>query len=68
MKVLFASHLFPNPADPLKGVFVEKLAEAMAAHSAVEVVAPVTWLPGLRCVNEILLRRRKAGVTVKHPH
>lgn len=67
MKVLFASHLFPNPAEPLKGVFVAKLAEAMAAHAAVEVLAPVTWLPGLRAASEIPPRRTEAGVTVWHP-
>ena len=68
MKVLFASHLFPNPAEPLKGVFVAKLAEAMAAHASVEVVAPVTWLPGLRPAKPIPTRRTEiGGVTVWHP-
>ena len=68
MKILFASHLYPNPARPLLGTFVAELAGAMAAHVPVAVVAPVTWLPGMRAAKAVPLQRREGAVEVFHPH
>ena len=67
MKILFASHLYPNPAEPLVGTFVAELARAMAAQAAVSVVAPVTWMPGMRARKGIPTKRREGAVEVFHP-
>lgn len=45
MRVLFASHMYPSPANPLLGVFVRELATAMADQAETEVVAPIGWRP-----------------------
>lgn len=67
MNVLIVSHLFPNPAEPLKGVFVRELALAQAAHCRVEVVAPVSWFPLLRSRRGVPRHLELRGVRVHHP-
>lgn len=68
MKILFASHLYPHPAAPLQGTFVSELANAMAVHAPLSVIAPVTWLPGSRVGRLVPQRRREGAVEVHHPH
>jgi len=47
LRVLSFSTLFPNPRQPVHGVFVENRLRALAASGQVElrVVAPVPWFP-----------------------
>jgi teichuronic acid biosynthesis glycosyltransferase TuaC len=67
MDVLFASHLYPCPDDPLKGVFVSELARALAALCAVSVAAPLTWDPRTHPRRPPCSVRREGPVTVYHP-
>jgi glycosyltransferase involved in cell wall biosynthesis len=69
MNVLFASHLFPNPARPLHGVFVAELAAAMASRSDVEVdvFAPVAWQLSNSPGSRIPASRDERGAQVAHP-
>lgn len=68
MKILFASHLYPNPVTPLLGVFVEELARAISPLRPVSVVAPVTWLPGTGTTKGVPRRRLDGLIEVFHPH
>lgn len=67
MKVLFVSHLFPNRAEPLKGVFVGELARMLARRITVEVLAPVSWFPFLRPRRGVPLLDDQGGLRVHHP-
>jgi len=67
MKVLFASHLYPNPVSPLYGVFVAELAAALSSELAVDVFAPVAWRPFDAQQRKIGAVRRERGLTVAHP-
>jgi len=67
VRVLFASHLFPNPSAPLLGTFVADLASAVARHAAVSVVAPVPWFPWVRPAHSIPRRRTLGSIQVAHP-
>lgn len=53
LNVLFASHLFPNPVQPVSGVFVKDLANALARHCHLEVVAPISSFPLLQARRKI---------------
>lgn len=46
LKVATITHLFPNPAQPILGIFVLHRVKAMARYLEVDVIAPVGWLPG----------------------
>lgn len=47
-RVLVLSHMYPSPADPANGSFVHRHVRALvAAGVAVEVVAPVPYVPGV---------------------
>jgi teichuronic acid biosynthesis glycosyltransferase TuaC len=69
MKVLFASHLHPNPAQPLHGVFVAELAAALASQPGVgvDVFAPVAWSPRSKSAVRIPSLRTERKVTIAHP-
>ena len=66
MRVLVFTTVFPNPAQPLHGLFVLERVRHAARHAAVRVVAPVAWhrrRPGAA----IPRRARCAGLPVEHP-
>ncbi len=67
MRVLFASHLFPNRQEPLKGVFVLELARALARLAQVEVVAPLPVIPWLRPFRHVPRSDVMEGIRVVHP-
>ncbi len=43
MRVLVFTTVFPNPAQPLRGLFVHERIRHLARHAEVRVVAPVAW-------------------------
>ena len=47
MRILTLSNLYPNPAQPRKGVFVRERLRHVTAGGKVEatVIAPVPWFP-----------------------
>ena len=46
MRILVVATIFPNPAQPLHGLFVERRASALARLADVRVVSPIPWFPG----------------------
>ena len=63
MNVLFVSNLFPNPAEPARGVFNLRQVQHLARLCSVRVVAPVAWLPG----RPTLPAEERDGLSVHHP-
>jgi len=51
LRVLILTMLYPNPARPTQAVFTAQRVQALAAHAAVQVVAPIGWFPGQRWLS-----------------
>src|SRR5579872_4490053 len=75
LSIVTVTTLFPNPVQPVHGIFVETRLQKLLASGGVvaRVIAPVPWLPPfvkypslgpLRQVPERAVRR---GVVVVHP-
>jgi teichuronic acid biosynthesis glycosyltransferase TuaC len=67
MRTLTVSHLYPNPAQPLLGVFVEQLAMALGRQSRHAVVAGLPHMPLLRPAPRLPLRSSEGGLAVFRP-
>jgi teichuronic acid biosynthesis glycosyltransferase TuaC len=67
MKVLTVSHMFPNPLEPFKGVFVAEISSALQKFVEIRVAAPLSWFPFLRPQREIPHCIEHGGVSVHHP-
>jgi glycosyltransferase involved in cell wall biosynthesis len=76
LRLLTFSTLYPNPAQPNHGVFVENRLRHLVASGAAEstVLAPVPWFPGRgpdghpkARFPEIPMRETRHGITVHHP-
>ncbi|WP_421994061.1 glycosyltransferase family 4 protein [Roseococcus sp.] len=67
LRLLTFSSLYPNPAHPHHGVFVEnRLRHLVASGEAVStVLAPVPWFPGRG--GRVAVREDRHGITVHHP-
>ncbi|MEZ8217602.1 Glycosyltransferase involved in cell wall biosynthesis [Candidatus Fervidibacteria bacterium JGI MDM2 SSWTFF-3-K9] len=68
-KIATITHLFPNPSQPILGIFVKHRIKAMANYLYVEVIAPVGWLPaGLSGRPRSVPRMRQdERILVHHP-
>jgi len=66
MKVLVFATVFPNPAQPVRGLFVLERIRHAARYAEVRVVAPVPWF---RRQERAAIPRRevRAGLPVEHP-
>jgi len=76
MNVLIITNLFPNSAQPRRGLFNLQQVAALADACALWVVAPVPWRPRWRwlrrlglssVVAQIPAREVIEGITVEHP-
>lgn len=73
MNVLKVSRLYPRPADPVLGVFVEEEAKELARHCNIRVVSPAPWFPPLKLFrrwyqySQLPLRETRTGVDVLRP-
>lgn len=76
IRLLTFSTLYPNPAQPNHGVFVENRLRHLVASGEAEstVLAPVPWFPGRgpdgrpnSWFPEIPIRETRHGITVLHP-
>ena len=72
LRVLVLSAVFPNPAQPIRGVFVKERMRRLANHCRLVVVAPIAWFPldGLiRGVDRAAIptRETRDGLCVYHP-
>jgi teichuronic acid biosynthesis glycosyltransferase TuaC len=67
LRLLTFSTLYPNPAQPHHGVFVENRLRHLVAGGEVtsSVLAPVPWFP-FRYPDVVLFEQRH-GITVRHP-
>jgi glycosyltransferase involved in cell wall biosynthesis len=66
MKVLVFTTVFPNPAQPLRGLFVFERIRHAARHAEIRVVAPVPWY---RRAERAAVPRHEVrdGLPVEHP-
>ncbi len=74
MKLLIITNLYPNAAEPRRGLFNRQQVAELAKRCSVTVVAPVPWMPGpLRRLTShapaaaIPSRERIDGIEVHHP-
>lgn len=67
LRLLSFTTLFPNPAEPARGIFVRNRLAAVAAHADLLVVAPVNAGRHPRVLRTPLRRRDPAGFEVLHP-
>jgi glycosyltransferase involved in cell wall biosynthesis len=66
MKVLVFTTVFPNPSQPLHGLFVMERIRHSAQHAEVRVVSPVEW--HMRWSGQAVPKRSdQAGMLVEHP-
>jgi teichuronic acid biosynthesis glycosyltransferase TuaC len=57
MKILVVASLYPNPAQPLHALFVERRARALSRIADVRVVSPVPSFPGASLLKRYRYRR-----------
>ena len=70
LRLLTFTTLYPNPAQPSHGVFVEnRLRHLLASGEAqATVLAPVPWFPGWsRAADRVAAMEQRNGITVNHP-
>jgi glycosyltransferase involved in cell wall biosynthesis len=65
MKVLVFTTVFPNPAQPVQGLFVQERIRHAARHADVRVIAPVPWFRRLH--TSIPHHETRAGLQIEHP-
>ena len=67
MNVQVVSHLFPNQAEPLKGVFVSEFAAAMSQLVPTGVIAPLPYIPWVRSYANVPERTQVGTLLIHHP-
>lgn len=67
LRIVSFTTLFPNPAEPARGIFVRNRLAGVAAHADLLVVAPVNAGRHPRVLRTPLRRRDPAGFDVLHP-
>lgn len=45
-KILIVTNLYPNSAEPVRGLYIRQLVEMLAVTYDIRVVAPLPWVPG----------------------
>ena len=63
MKILVITNLFPNSAEPERGIFSKLAISALAVHGQLKVMAPLPWRPCLRIPRREFIN----GIDVFHP-
>jgi teichuronic acid biosynthesis glycosyltransferase TuaC len=75
MKILLISNLFPNSAEPLRGIYTYQIVKELDKVCDIEVIAPLPWVPhyvGNRiklkyCHADVPKKEKLGGITVYHP-
>jgi glycosyltransferase involved in cell wall biosynthesis len=67
LRIVTYTTLFPNPAEPTRGIFVRNRLAGVAAHADLVVVAPVNAGRNPRVLRTPLRRKDPAGFDVLHP-
>jgi glycosyltransferase involved in cell wall biosynthesis len=73
LNVLVISRLYPRPADPVLGIFVEEEVTELARLCKVKVVSPAPWFPPLKIVSkwydysQLPVRETRRGIEVLRP-
>jgi teichuronic acid biosynthesis glycosyltransferase TuaC len=65
LRVLVFTTVFPNPAQPVHGLFVAERVKHLARVADVRVLAPVTWYPWIR--RHVPRRERVGDLVIDHP-
>lgn len=76
MKILVITNLYPNPVDPLRGIFIGNMVKILRKKCEIKVISPLPWFPR----NKFFIRFKKyyhfsqvpeesniTGVTVYYP-
>ena len=45
-KIALITNLFPNPQEPIRGIFVFNIAKELINKSSIVVISPLPWFPG----------------------
>lgn len=64
LKALVFSTVFPNPGQPLHGVFVRERIRHLLPYADIRVVSPIPWYQGRRAVP---LKEQQGRLEVHHP-
>lgn len=72
MKVLLITNLYPNEAQPERGIFTAQKLTRLAARHEFKVVAPVAFFPLVQSpfappIDQVSAREQRDGVEVFHP-
>ncbi|HET7498133.1 MAG TPA: glycosyltransferase, partial [Candidatus Eisenbacteria bacterium] len=67
LRIVSYTTLFPNPAEPTRGIFVRNRLAGVAAHADLVVIAPVNAGRNPRVLRTPLRRKDPAGFDVLHP-
>jgi len=75
MKILSISRIYPNPFQPVLGIFVHRRLQAIAANGGdLQIIAPVPWMPPTSMIGDnfykftkIPLFEKNDGISVYHP-
>jgi teichuronic acid biosynthesis glycosyltransferase TuaC len=67
MDTVIISHLFPNPSQPVNGVFVREKAKAISRYVRTTVVAPVSYFPIVRPSGTVDRLEQSHGLDIYHP-
>ena len=75
MKVLIITNVFPNSAEPVRGIFSCQIVKALRKKCDIEVVAPLPWVPpflGNKFLSQyphasVPAKEKIEGITVYHP-
>lgn len=53
IRLLIITNLFPNPQDPLRGVFVAHMVERLRKRCDITVISPLPWFPNILILNKL---------------
>lgn len=73
IRVLLISSLFPNPQEPIKGIFVKEQVKEISKYFKFEVLAPIPYFPPIRAkkgwykYSQVPLTEKNGNITVHHP-
>jgi teichuronic acid biosynthesis glycosyltransferase TuaC len=53
LKLLLITNLFPNPVDPVRGVFIYQLVQELKSFCDITVICPLPWFPRISLLRFI---------------
>lgn len=65
-KILLITNLFPNPQEPLRGIFIYNMVKALRQQSDMIIISPLPWFPKLAFLKKFKTWYRYAVVPQKY--